>query len=234
MVITVNVNESSILKTLRLKEMHRQNYLNNREHYLAKAKANYAANKDARLAYQSDYYYTHLEQVKERSQRRFETHRVECLAYMKKRYCENREVDREHRLQYNDAHRDEIHAYMYKYVREHPEVGRDYQRRRRAWIVGATENFSDEEFRLKCSAYDNRCIYCNAETQLVADHATPLSRGGSDAIDNIVPACSACNNKKHIMTYDEFVETLDEKDRMRLLIEDYIMFNSEVLEEEVT
>jgi 5-methylcytosine-specific restriction endonuclease McrA len=31
-----------------------------------------------------------------------------------------------------------------------------------------------------------------------------LARGGSNAIDNILPACSACNQRKHLLTEAEF------------------------------
>lgn len=38
------------------------------------------------------------------------------------------------------------------------------------------------------------------------DHATPLSRGGSDSIDNVVAACWDCNKAKRQMTEAEFRE----------------------------
>jgi len=39
---------------------------------------------------------------------------------------------------------------------------------------------------------------------LHADHRTPLARGGSNAIDNILPACAPCNLRKSRMTEPEF------------------------------
>lgn len=32
----------------------------------------------------------------------------------------------------------------------------------------------------------------------------PLARGGSNSIDNILPACGRCNRRKHLMTEEEF------------------------------
>jgi hypothetical protein len=61
----------------------------------------------------------------------------------------------------------------------------------------------------RCSA---ECWYCrvpltlagNDPARATKDHLTPLSRGGSDAISNIVPACIDCNRLKGDMTEEEF------------------------------
>lgn len=39
------------------------------------------------------------------------------------------------------------------------------------------------------------CVYCGAEAQHV-DHVRPLSAGGWEHGDNLVPACSSCNLSK--------------------------------------
>lgn len=63
-------------------------------------------------------------------------------------------------------------------------------------------------------AVQRRCHYCGVEASLTnarshprhleQDHLIPLSRGGSDAIDNIVVACRGCNLDKGTMTADEY------------------------------
>ena len=43
------------------------------------------------------------------------------------------------------------------------------------------------------------CLYCGREftrQQLTRDHVQPLSRGGSDAWENVVAACFHCNSRK--------------------------------------
>ena len=40
------------------------------------------------------------------------------------------------------------------------------------------------------------CCYCGREEKLTLDHLVPVSRGGSDAIVNIVWACQSCNSSK--------------------------------------
>lgn len=45
--------------------------------------------------------------------------------------------------------------------------------------------------------FDARCAYCAKRGDLTKDHVLPIRWGGSDAIENIVPACGACNSWKH-------------------------------------
>lgn len=37
------------------------------------------------------------------------------------------------------------------------------------------------------------------------DHVIPHSQGGSDKIENLVPACKSCNNAKRAKSVDEFI-----------------------------
>lgn len=42
----------------------------------------------------------------------------------------------------------------------------------------------------------NACVYCGATDRLTLDHVIPVSRCGSDDMDNLVCACLACNISK--------------------------------------
>lgn len=44
--------------------------------------------------------------------------------------------------------------------------------------------------------YAFQCAYCGQAKPLVRDHLTPLSAGGTNSIDNIIPACRSCNSRK--------------------------------------
>jgi len=41
-----------------------------------------------------------------------------------------------------------------------------------------------------------QCAYCGCTSDLSIDHITPLSRGGSDNLDNLQLLCLTCNNQK--------------------------------------
>jgi len=70
---------------------------------------------------------------------------------------------------------------------------------------------------------DGRCYYCGVElteyrkkpttraigwkidrTVFCVDHFLPKSSGGTDAIDNLVPSCHACNTQKKNYDIEEF------------------------------
>jgi hypothetical protein len=54
-----------------------------------------------------------------------------------------------------------------------------------------------------------RCWYCgtnylNPFENLVIEHIVPLCRGGSDDIENLVPACAYCNQAKGTLLLEEW------------------------------
>lgn len=53
-----------------------------------------------------------------------------------------------------------------------------------------------EEWLAKRAAYGGRCAYCARKGAADLEHVIPMSLGGSDAIDNIVPSCRSCNSRK--------------------------------------
>jgi 5-methylcytosine-specific restriction endonuclease McrA len=60
------------------------------------------------------------------------------------------------------------------------------------------------------------CAYCGSRILIEIDHRTPLTRGGSNLIDNILPACRRCNRRKRTMTEEEFRDFLQRERRQGL------------------
>lgn len=53
--------------------------------------------------------------------------------------------------------------------------------------------------------YEHQCVYCGArDVPLELDHLIPKSKGGSDRIGNLAPACRKCNQEKGTMTPEEY------------------------------
>ncbi len=64
-----------------------------------------------------------------------------------------------------------------------------------------------EEWEALKERYGFKCFYCGKEKlRLTKDHIVPVSKGGSNAITNIVPACRSCNSKKHTKAIEHFQE----------------------------
>jgi len=43
---------------------------------------------------------------------------------------------------------------------------------------------------------DWRCRHCNTHKNLTVDHIVPLSKGGTDDLDNLQTLCGPCNSRK--------------------------------------
>ena len=54
---------------------------------------------------------------------------------------------------------------------------------------------------------DGHCAYCGCELRyedMQVDHFEPLHCGGSDTVDNMLPACRSCNHYKSTMSIETF------------------------------
>lgn len=77
------------------------------------------------------------------------------------------------------------------------ENRRGKKRRRRARKLAATiVPFTTKQLATRMTVFDNKCVYCGGPFEHV-DHFFPLSRGGAHSLDNLVPACSRCNQSKN-------------------------------------
>lgn len=57
--------------------------------------------------------------------------------------------------------------------------------------------------------YNYKCAYCDVEFEVenmpTKDHIIPISKGGHNIKENIVPACRSCNAKKHNKLLSVFI-----------------------------
>lgn len=70
-----------------------------------------------------------------------------------------------------------------------------YSQNRRSRELNAEGSFTSAEWAKKKLEFRNRCAYCFKRVKLTLQHVVPLSKGGSNYISNIVPACGKCNSK---------------------------------------
>lgn len=91
-------------------------------------------------------------------------------------------------------------------LRVEPRLGRSRNENLKRARQGATHSKEEWEGLLHLT---EGCTYCSRPTaphMKTKDHATPVSRGGSDGIDNLRVSCWDCNYAKRDMNESEFVE----------------------------
>ena len=70
------------------------------------------------------------------------------------------------------------------------------QRRRAAGI------FTLQEWQQVLATYGENCLACGSDDPPTIDHVVPISKGGSNTIENIQPLCQSCNSRKHTKVID--------------------------------
>src|SRR5689334_10421677 len=92
------------------------------------------------------------------------------------------------------VYRARVRAAAKAWAAANPEAARIYASKRRSLTRGG--DLTVAQVRAVFDAYLGMCAYCPAEANTI-DHVVPLSKGGLHTASNIVPACKACNSRKH-------------------------------------
>ena len=76
--------------------------------------------------------------------------------------------------------------------------------------MGTKSQITQEERRRIIKRGRNKCFFCRTKNRFLLniDHKIPLSRGGKDSIENMIPTCSICNVLKADLMPEEFIEFL--------------------------
>jgi len=108
------------------------------------------------------------------------------------RYRENREV-----LKEKSRVAQKLMSSEQRFVRNH---------RYRANKMGSIGSVTENEVRLLVNYYERTCAYCLNREATQIDHIVPLSRGGANGIENLVPSCGLCNTRKNSRSFEDHVE----------------------------
>ena len=65
---------------------------------------------------------------------------------------------------------------------------------------------------------NNTCYYCGIPTANTVDHLTPIDKGGTDELSNLVAACSHCNYSKGSKTEQQYNRKRARKKKEREMI----------------
>lgn len=152
-------------------------------------------NRDHALQIQREYSAAHREEARLRSAKWYEENHEYALERDRKKRQENPEKDREHSRIFRKANRPLYNMH-----------NRVYKAKKRA---GGTH--TKQELQDLYELQDGRCCYCGVpifwhiKGDVHVDHMTPVSRGGSNTVDNLALACETCNKQKWSYTVSEWL-----------------------------
>lgn len=181
----------------------------------------YVAHREECLARQAKYNKKHKEEINKKKKAFRKAHPIIIARRKKKDYEKHRSKRLAVGKIYGEKHREEIAEKSREWRRLHPRKTKAHQlvskHNYRARLVKAIGTFSFQEFRNLCKKYNYSCLCCGkTERQLfklkrilVPDHIRPISKGGSNSIENIQPLChsilggrNGCNSHKHAKEID--------------------------------
>ncbi len=174
------------------REYRRRLYAADPQRILAANKAWYLRNKDGRREY-------------ERARRlaKGDELRAKARARNRARYIADPEAWQKYLKEWRRRNPEKAHAYV-----------RTSHSKRRSASQG--ESFTSAQWLALLEYHGGRCAYCGSDVLIELDHRIPLIRGGSNSIDNILPACRRCNRRKHQRTEEEFRALLQRERRQGL------------------
>ena len=124
----------------------------------------------------------------------------------KQYYKKNIDTLREKQKTYNAKHSQKNINRVKEWRKNNPGRAAHNNSMSRARSFGADGSYSLGDWETLKKQYGNKCPHCGRsepEIKLTRDHIIPLSRGGSNFIENIQPLCGDCNRRKHAKMPDE-------------------------------
>lgn len=200
-------------------ERKRLNHQRNAEVEREKHKQWRKENAEKVREYKRKYHTENAERLNERRRQRRKENPERWREEDKRNYDRNAEQKRERAKRYRKANIERLREYYKRWAQENAERLAEYKKRwakeserpetrrnidvaRRARERNAEGTFTFEEWQELCERYLWKCICCHKELPLTVDHVIPLSKGGSNYIDNIQPLCRSCNSRKGTKALD--------------------------------
>ena len=151
--------------------------------------------------YWKNYYATHREQLRTKNPARYQKAKEATKARAKAWALAHPERRREivARCKAKPEVRERAAIRAREYRKENAAYLNEKWHARRAKIRQAPGAHTESEWRDLKNRTGNKCLSCKKsgdEVVLTKDHIVPISKGGSNSIENIQPLCGPCNSRK--------------------------------------
>ena len=110
-------------------------------------------------------------------------------------------VLRQRNRDWQQANSEKVVQYSRKWAQNNPTKKRALNNDRRSRVHGAEGSFTASEWQALCDWFGNVCLRCG-KPEVTIDHVVPLTRGGSNMIENVQPLCRSCNPSKKTQSID--------------------------------
>ena len=157
-------------------------------------------NREDEKNYQREWYQKNKD--REQKKHREYSQKPENKENHKEYYQKNKEKCVAQSFQYQKDNPDKFRRNLKKYAKT--EKGKACEQRkdalRRAGEREIINTLTAGEWLEILKEYKFKCAYCNKEFTLfdreTRDHVIPISKGGDNTKENVVPACKSCNSAK--------------------------------------
>lgn len=124
-------------------------------------------------------------------------------AYRKAWEEEHKEARQAYFREYKEKFPEKLKAAKSKWKSSNKDAVNASTHKRRSLLKESAENYTAEEWQNLCKDYEYACLACGcSDLCLTVDHVVPISKFGSNSIDNIQPLCQPCNSRKNNQTID--------------------------------
>lgn len=155
-----------------------------------------------------------IDDIKMKQRQYYQDNRDRIIARIIQYEKEHPEGRRNRHKKYRDSHPEKIQAGKEKWVsdnpnywseygrqwrKDNPEMAIEYNHARRARKLASGGSYTPAEIQALFEQQEGKCFHCDADisSYFERDHWIPLSKGGSNYIENIRLLCYKCNRNKH-------------------------------------
>ncbi len=187
-------------------QMRRATWMRNRDKALI-TKAEYrAARRDELSTKEHQRYHLKKDEINQKTREKKQQCPDIFREKKKREYQKNRDYQlrksREWRLANPDRKRANNRRWFESNRQKIRQMSRISKAKRRDWAAGARYSLAD--WQAMCDCFNSVCLCCGSDAALTVDHVIPLSRGGTNTIENLQPLCRHCNlskNNRHSTDY---------------------------------